>query len=195
VTAGLRCIGLKRRDRQCGRPDGRVNTDMDDPNPDSPLLSATLNPLEAAHLAYMRADYENARRILDSLLAADPRNETALRLRDLAERAQADSCAAEAARECWLSRLQPSGIMFAGVVLLAVGFLALGAWAAVDPVRLALLHGLTGQARYPSGTVYISAPVHFLFARPLLLLAVGLYLSYTCLRHILSLNSRDSDRA
>jgi hypothetical protein len=143
----------------------------------------------------MRADYENARRILDSLLAADPRNETALRLRDLAERAQVHSCAAETARECWPSRLQPSGIVFAGVVLLAVGFLALGAWAAVDPVRLALLHGLTGQARYPSGTVYVSAPVHFLFARPLLLLAVGLYLSYTCLRHILRLNTRHSDRA
>src|SRR5437879_4552235 len=98
--------------------------------------------LEVAHLAYLRGDMVLARAILDTVLAAEPGNADARKLRDLAESVSVEVCATELRNEGWLARIQPSAIQFLGIMSAGIGLIVLAVYLALDPIHHILKHGL-----------------------------------------------------
>jgi hypothetical protein len=147
--------------------------------------------LQMAHLAYIRGDLTTARRIVDELLIGDPQNPTALRLRDAIESQIVERQAAAIRNEGWLSRLEPTRLEVALIVLSGLVCIALAGYWAIWPVQMAIRYGLTAQVRHRVGVVtYATSPVHYLLAGPLFLAAFGGFLLYSVLAFLHELRDR-----
>src|SRR5260370_24572393 len=91
------------------------------------------DPLEEAHLAYIRRDLAAARLIVDSILLGEPLNDEALLLRDSIEREMVERQADDIRNEGWVSRLNPEawqvvGIGMGGLLCIAfAAYLTIGA--------------------------------------------------------------------
>jgi hypothetical protein len=128
---------------------------------------------------------------VDELLIGDPQNPTALRLRDAIESQIVERQAAAIRNEGWLSRLEPTRLEVALIVLSGLVCIALAGYWAIWPVQMAIRYGLTAQVRHRVGVVtYATSPVHYLLAGPLFLAAFGGFLLYSVLAFLHELRDR-----
>ena len=137
------------------------------------------DPLEEAHLAYIRRDLATARQIVDDILLCEPLNDEALLLRDSIEREMVEAQADAIRNEGWVSRLDPKGWQVVGIGMGGLLCVAFAAYLTVGALERVGRLGLAGKVRVSSGTGYASLPIHLLFAGPVVLTLAGVYLLWS----------------
>ncbi|HZT41997.1 MAG TPA: hypothetical protein VFA07_07395 [Chthonomonadaceae bacterium] len=148
-----------------------------------------MDPLEEAHLAFIRGNVRQAYDLVESVLKTEPENDSARRLLAKIEKAQMeDITKQERTANSWLATLDPDTYTIIGMIITGIFLVIVGIVMAIHPILLGFQRGFSTQIVVNPDADESGArghfPIHILLAFPCLFIGIGAYLLYSVYRYL-----------